>query len=79
MLPLKISGVLGLDKEESYQRIIKARRILDELGNDCKIIEDVSFFQGDWLLLVDLKNRGKVTSDFPLMTSWYIRISIDYP
>lgn len=71
--------MLGLDKEESYQRIIKARRILDELGNDCKIIEDVSFFQGDWLLLIDLKNRGKVTSDFPLMTSWYIRISIDYP
>ncbi|PRY73819.1 ThiF family adenylyltransferase [Alkalibacterium olivapovliticus] len=68
-----------MDREESYKCILEARRVLDEYGDDCEILEDLKLFGGKWLLKLKLKNRGDATEKVPLFTSWHVVIDLDYP
>lgn len=68
-----------MDRERNYQKVLKARRMLDELDEDCQVQKDVVLINGEWVILLNLRNKGKVTSDFPEWTSWYVMLGMNYP
>ena len=68
-----------MDRERNYQKVLKARRMLDELDEDCQVLKDVVLINGEWVILLNLRNKGKVTSDFSEWTSWYVMLGMNYP